>query len=252
MTVSFVIVGLTARELYGKGKGRLALLLFAGSTGLLLCGHQLITDVAQLCGFTLALYGLALGLRRPHRGGLWLGTGTGLAFMSKGLLIPGCVGVLALLLPLLSARWRSREYLRVLAAAVLAGLPCLTIWPVMLYLRSPDLFSVWLWDNNFGRFLGWNSLGPASGPLDVVRTVAWSALLAWPLALVTVWSARRGLRLRPELCCRSLQSASFSRCCAFRARGATCTLCPCSHRSRCSPCRACSPSRRARRRSPRP
>jgi len=50
MTLTFVIVGLTARELYGKGKARFASLLFAGSIRLLLCGHQLPARVANAVG----------------------------------------------------------------------------------------------------------------------------------------------------------------------------------------------------------
>ncbi|HTS55326.1 MAG TPA: hypothetical protein VMH26_18810 [Burkholderiales bacterium] len=123
----------------------------------------------------------------------------GLGFMSKGLLAPGCFSVLVAVLPLLSPRWRSQDYARSVLVAFLASLPWLAIWPAMLYQRSPDLLAVWLLDNNLGRFLGWNSLGPASGPVDVVRSVVWAALPAWPLALSAVWRARRELRSRPEL-----------------------------------------------------
>jgi 4-amino-4-deoxy-L-arabinose transferase-like glycosyltransferase len=199
MALTFIVVGLTGRELFGAGRGWVATLMFVSSVGLLLCGHQLLTDVAQLTGFALAFYGLALGLRRQHWGGLWLGTGVGLAFMSKGLLAPGCLSILAVVLPLLSPRWRSRDYARSVLVALLAGLPWLTIWPALLYQRSPDLFAVWFWDNNFGRFLGRNALGPASGPVDVLATLAWSALPAWPLALSAVWRARRDIPWRPEL-----------------------------------------------------
>ena len=119
--------------------------------------------------------------------------------MSKGLLAPGCFGVLVTLLPLLSPRWRTRSYVQSLVVAFLAGLPWLVIWPLMLYQRSPDLFLVWLGDNNLGRFLGWNNLGPASSPFGLLRTVVWAALPAWPLALSAVWSARRDVTSRPEL-----------------------------------------------------
>ena len=36
------------------------------------------------------------------------------------------------------------------------------LWPWMLHAHSPDLFRVWLWDNNFARFLGGNNLGPTN------------------------------------------------------------------------------------------
>jgi len=199
MALTFILVGLTGRELFGVGRGWIPTLIFVGCAGLPLYGHLLLTDIAQITGFALALYGLALGQRCPHWGGVWLGSGVGVAFMSKGLLAPGCFGVLVTLLPLLSPRWRTRSFVQSLVAAFLAGLPWLVIWPLMLYQRSPDLFMVWLGDNNLGRFLGSNNLGPASSPFGLLRTVAWAALPAWPLALSAVWSARRELTSRPEL-----------------------------------------------------
>lgn len=199
MALTFVAVGLTGRELFGKDAAWVAPLLLVSNAGLLLWGHLLVTDVAQLAGFALAFYGLALGMRRPYLGGAWLGTGIGLAFMSKGLLAVGCFGILTALLPALSDRWRSRDYAYCLLAAVLASLPWLVIWPALLYTRSPELFMVWFWDNNFGRFLGRNMLGPTGAPFYVLVTIAWSALPAWPLALSTVWRARREVTARPEL-----------------------------------------------------
>jgi 4-amino-4-deoxy-L-arabinose transferase-like glycosyltransferase len=199
MALTFLVVGLTGRELFGRRQGWVAPLMLVSSAGLLLWGHLLLTDIAQLTGFALAFYGLALGMRRPYVGGAWLGTGVGLAFMSKGLLALGCFGILVALLPVLSDRWRSRDYARSLLAACLASLPWLVIWPAMLYERSPQLFMVWFWDNNFGRFLGRNTLGPNSEPFYILVTLVWSALPAWPLALSAVWRARRDIAGRPEL-----------------------------------------------------
>jgi 4-amino-4-deoxy-L-arabinose transferase-like glycosyltransferase len=199
MALTFIVVGLTGRELFGRGQGWLAPLMLVSSVGLLQWGHLLVTDVAQLTGFALAFYGLALGLRRPYLGGAWLGTGVGLAFMSKGLLALGCFGILVVVLPLLSTRWRSRDYARSLLVACLASVPWLVIWPAMLYQRSPDLFMIWFWDNNFERFLGRNALGPASKPFHVLVTLTWFALPVWPLALSAVWRARRDIASRPEL-----------------------------------------------------
>ena len=199
MALTVLAVGLTGRELFGRGQGWVAPLMLISSAGLLMCGHLLVTDIGQLAGFSLAFYGLALAMRRPYVGGAWLGSGVGLAFMSKGLLALGCFGILVALLPLLSGRWRSRDYARTLLAACLASLPWLIIWPAMLYTRSPELFMAWFWDNNFARFLGRNTLGPHAGPFYVLVTLMWSALPAWPLALHATWRARRDLAARPEL-----------------------------------------------------
>ena len=61
MALTFIIVGLTGRELFGRGRGWIATLIFVGCAGLPLYGHLLVTDIAQITGFALALYGLALG-----------------------------------------------------------------------------------------------------------------------------------------------------------------------------------------------
>jgi len=199
MGLSFLLVGLTGRELYTNGKGWLAVLLFLGSIGLVERAHAMITDIAQLTGFALAIYGLALCLRRPLLGGLWMGTGVGLGFMSKGLLAPGCLGLIALALPIVSTRWRTRAYATTLALAFVATLPWLLIWPIALYQRSPDLFYEWLWVNNFGRFLGENNLGPPAEPGYYLAVLPWYAFPAWPLAAWALWRGRGRWRTEPGL-----------------------------------------------------
>jgi 4-amino-4-deoxy-L-arabinose transferase-like glycosyltransferase len=199
MALTFFLVAAAGRELYGPGKGWLATLALLGSVGLVERAHALITDISQLSGFALAVYGLALSLRRPLLGGVCLGTGVGLGFMSKGLLAPGCIGLTALLLPMLSSRWRSRQYLGTLAVALAFSLPWLLVWPFALWKSSPDLFHEWLAENNLGRFLGRNDLGPPSKPAYYLGVLPWYALPAWPLALWALWTGRRGLRDQPGL-----------------------------------------------------
>ena len=169
-------------------------LLLIGSLGLMIHAHQLVTDNALLCGFAIAIYGFALALRRSLAGGFWLGTGIGLGFMAKGLLAPSVIGVTALLLPVCYAQWRTRRYLAVLCIAFLAAAPWIGIWPVALYLRSPQLFSDWFWTNNFGRFFGFAHLGPVAEPYAYPKLMLWFALPALPFALRALWIRRRELR----------------------------------------------------------
>jgi 4-amino-4-deoxy-L-arabinose transferase-like glycosyltransferase len=185
--------GLMARSTWGQGQGRVGIILLISTAGLLLSGHLMITDNAQTAGVTMACYGL-LGARRNPWAGLWLGTGAGLAFLSKGLLGPGLLGISAMLLPLWHD-WRSRGYLQALAIAAVAALPWLLIWPTALYLRSPDLFRVWLWDNNFGRYLGFSELGPPTPDWFWFQNLPWLTFPVLPLALWTLWSTR-GTALR--------------------------------------------------------
>lgn len=191
MGIALLLTGLAGRELWGKGHGRLAALILISCLGLLIRGHEMITDTALLAGFAMAIYGLTLSRRRFALAGFWLGTGTGIGFMSKGLIAPGIIGLTALLLPLAFRHWRSRDYLRCLAIAFLTSLPWLTIWPTLLYLRSPGLFHEWLWINNLGRFLGFAKLGPGNDHGYYLKTLPWFAWPALPIALWTLWQGRR-------------------------------------------------------------
>lgn len=199
MALTLLFTGFAGRELFGKGAGRLAVLVLIGSLGLLIHAHELITDVALLTGFAIALYGLALSLRRSIAGGIALGTGIGIAFMSKGLIGPGIIGVTALALPLAFRTWRNRNYAHCLLAACGALLPWLVVWPYALYQRSPQLFMEWFWINNVGRFFGFSGLGPGSARGDYLMILPWFTWPALPLALWTAWRERRALLKKPQL-----------------------------------------------------
>lgn len=189
MALTFAFIAGAARELYGRNRGWVAVLMLMGCLGILIRSHQMITDIPLLTGFAAGFYGFALALRRPALGGFWLGTGVGIGFMSKGLLAPGIFGVTALLLPLFPA-WRNRGYLACLAVAAAACAPWLLAWPLALYQKSPALFDEWLWVNNFGRFLGTNDFGPPADTAHYLRILPWYALPALPLAAWSMWRAR--------------------------------------------------------------
>jgi len=160
-----------------------AVLVLAGSFGYLQHAHQLITDNALLAGIAIGLYGLA------RASGLALGIGAGMAFLSKGLLGPGMLALIAILLPLFR-EWRTPAYLRSLLVALLFFLPWALIWPALLYQESPALFAEWFWRNNIGRFTGEAGLGGALDHAHYAKALAWFALPAWPLALWALWRDR--------------------------------------------------------------
>jgi len=196
MSLTLLFTGLAGRELWGRGYGRRSVLLLIGCIGLLQNSHEMFTDMGLLAGFALAFYGLALSRRRAVVAGALLGTGVGVGFMSKGLIAPGVVSIIAMVLPVVSNEWRRRDYLYCLLVALVAALPWLLIWPVLLYRRSPELFMAWFWLNNFGRYLGFVHLGADKGsPWFYVRLLPWFAWPAWPLALWSLWrDGREGLR----------------------------------------------------------
>ena len=179
-------LGLAARELCGARAVPIAVLAAAGCIGTLARLHQLITDVALFAGIAVGLYGLALARRTSGRGGLVLGAGAAIAFLAKGLLGPGWLGLTALVLATLSP-WRRRDYAwTLLIAAAVSGAVALT-WMGALWLRSPELFREWLVDNNFGRYLGLVQLGPHNSRAFYFALLPWYAFPALPLAAAVLW-----------------------------------------------------------------
>lgn len=194
----FLFTALAARELYEKGSEWLSVIILIGCLGLLVRGHQLVTDIALLSGFAISLYGFSLSFRRPKLAGFIIGTGVGIGFMSKGLLAPGLIGIIALSLFIFKA-WRTKNYLICLAIAFIASLPWIIIWPLLVYLRSPQLFMQWFWVNNFGRYLGFITLGPKKDPGYYLQILPWFAWPALPLALLSLWQTRNTGWSKPSI-----------------------------------------------------
>jgi 4-amino-4-deoxy-L-arabinose transferase-like glycosyltransferase len=203
-----VLLGRAAWVRHGQsqGQGAIALLVLMGTPGLLYTAHALSPDIALAAGVAMGLYGLVIAPRRLFWGGIWLGTGFGLAFLSKGLLGPGILAATALLLPLFRD-WRSARYLRALLVALVAALPWLVIWPLLLFLRDPALFEIWFWENGLGRFaeqplISGALAAPASGEFWA-RSALWvtfpASLLAILTLLVGFWDAVRSAGVRVAL-----------------------------------------------------
>jgi 4-amino-4-deoxy-L-arabinose transferase-like glycosyltransferase len=198
MLVTASFTTLTARSLMPSSPVWLAPMVLLGNVGLIVPAHQLLTDNALLAGVAVAVYGLTVAPARPVLGGIWLGTGAGLGFMAKGLLLPGVLALSVLALPIAFPVWRTRRLVVTLLVAALAALPWLTIWPLALYLRSPSLFRDWLWLNNFGRFFGFAGLGPPAPPLFYFRLLPWFAFPALLFAAVALWREGRWLWRAPR------------------------------------------------------
>ncbi len=188
--VALIFLALTARQLHRGRHGATAVVLMLGCLGIIVHAHQLVTDVGLFAGMSIALFGFASGRSHPLRGGGALGVGTAIAFLSKGLLGPGILGLTALGL-LLFRTWRVRTFLRALAVAAVVSLPPIVAWIAALYLREPELFATWLVTNNFGRFLGFAGIGPRQPHFFYAYTLLWYAFPALPLAGWTFWDAWR-------------------------------------------------------------
>jgi 4-amino-4-deoxy-L-arabinose transferase-like glycosyltransferase len=193
MAGTLILVGLATRELLGPNRGWVAALMVLGTTGLLVRSHQLIPDLAYLLGYATSLYAIALYPRKARLGGVLLGTGIGLAFMSQGL-FEALVIVLAAgvcLLPLGGIRPRASA----VAAGVagVAALPWLVIWPALLYQRSPDLFAHWLWMDSIHRITEIFHLTADERPFFFLRALPWFGWPALPLAAWALWASRRSI-----------------------------------------------------------
>jgi 4-amino-4-deoxy-L-arabinose transferase-like glycosyltransferase len=184
VALALLFCALAGRELHGPGVGALSAALLLGSFGLVLRSHQIVAGVAGVAGFAMAYYGCARALRGGAIGGLWLGTGLGIVFLSQGIVETVVVALIALVLPLVSSAWRTRDYALALGVALLAALPWLAIWPLMLHTHSPALFSAWLKaDTAVGLY------SRAGTGLYYLRILPWYAWPLWPLAGWALWRA---------------------------------------------------------------
>lgn len=208
MSIAIWSVAAAAHEWWGKGSGRYAPIILCSCIGLLVQSHMMMPDVPLVTGVSLALWGLSLILHNPVPGGILLGIGVGVSFLSKGLLGPGVIGISSALLPLLFAQWRVRNYLSGLVIAFFISLPFLTIWPALLYVRSPDLFMSWIWDNNVGRFFGFSAVanGTEVPPLFWWKTLPWFAFPALPLALRVLYVKRKLFAAHVGMQCATIMS----------------------------------------------
>ncbi|MET3132088.1 4-amino-4-deoxy-L-arabinose transferase-like glycosyltransferase [Oxalobacteraceae bacterium GrIS 1.11] len=201
MLITCWALGSAARTWWGEGMGRYAILTLLACLGTLVQSHMMMPDIPLLSGFALSALGFATILTRPGVGGLLLGVGAGIGFLSKGLIGPAVMGITALLLPLCFSQWRTRAYWRGLSLAAIASAPCCLIWPVALYLRSPTLFMDWFWINNVGRFLGFSvpQLGAEHLPWFWTQTIPWFTFPGLPIAAWMLWRKRHGALSEPAI-----------------------------------------------------
>lgn len=181
--LALLFCALAGRELNGPGFGALTIALLIGCLGLVVRSHQLVPQAAGLAGYALAYYGCARALRGPL-GGIWLGTGVGVVFLSQGIPEAAVVLLIAAVAPLVSRAWRTRSYAFAIGLAVIAALPWLTVWPLLLHTLSPELFYDWVRADTMTRLLGRVDTG-----LYYFRILPWYTWPLWPLVLWALWRA---------------------------------------------------------------
>ncbi len=189
---------------WGEHGGRMAAIALMSSAGLLFHAHIMETDIALLAGFAVALLGVSGARDGSWKSGLLLGCGVGMGFLSKGVLAPTVMGLTCAILPLCFREWRTPAYWRNCGIALAAVLPWLLVWPVVLYLRSPQLFMDWFWLNNVGRYLGFAVplLGAPHKEGFWLRNIPWLTFPVLPLAVYTLylkWREPGGIFRQPAL-----------------------------------------------------
>jgi 4-amino-4-deoxy-L-arabinose transferase-like glycosyltransferase len=190
MMITLLMIGMTGRELWGKGFGRQTTFVFIGSLGLVLSAHTLMPAVSSLTGVATAFYALALAKRRPYRASILLGLGIGVAFLSTGLqpliiIVSSCIA-----LPCLFGTWRTASYTKVLVLSALFASPFLLAWPLLCQHFYPDIFDHW-WLASLRQFRHGRHL-------YFLRTLLWFAWPALPLAVWGGWRYRKQLLIKPR------------------------------------------------------
>ena len=193
--VALWATALASRLAWGLGRGRIAVLIMLGTLGLLNTIPLMLPDLPLMAGFALATLGFVAHVYDRKWAYLVLGTGAGMGFLAKGLLAPGAIALAAIALPACFAQWRDRRYIRLLQRALLVALPWLIIWPALLYARDPVSFTIWLWDNNIGRFFGFSVdvLGAASERGFWTKTFPWFVFPWWIFIAIALWKTRAGI-----------------------------------------------------------
>jgi 4-amino-4-deoxy-L-arabinose transferase-like glycosyltransferase len=192
MALTLALLALASRELLGERAVRMGVLLFIGCLGLLIRAHEMTPDLAGLAGVALALYGLALALRKPVAGGALAGVGMGAGFLGNGLLPLAMVLTLLAMLPLAAPSWRTRAHAGTVAVALACAAPLVVAWPLALAGTSHAGLQAW-----FAGSASWR--GEGFELLYFLQLLPWYAWPAWPLAAWSLWRARRVLAARRDL-----------------------------------------------------
>ncbi len=190
LALTLAFVSLAAVELYGRPWRWLPALLFAGSLGLWDRGHQLSPEIGLVLGIAIATYGFALSLRRPVAGGIALGLGAAVAFLSRGLMGPLWLAITAIVLVAFSA-WRTRRYATAAAVAIVVALAIAVSWMALLQARAPEHLAAWRAADGLAAYFATPG-SDGSDPLYVLKNLPWFAWPALPLALWTLWLRARG------------------------------------------------------------
>lgn len=183
-------IAAAAKELYGEEAGSVAVLVLLGCLGLLVPVHdvQPLTGLLAACAWTYV--GVAVMPRSALPGALIAGTAIGLGALASGALAVLLLAPLAILLPLVSGRWRGARIGGAMAAALLLAAVIAASWPLWLWHAAPERFDAW-WTRQMNLYVVPDQ--PLGNAWDSLSVLAWFAWPALPLAGWALWRARKSL-----------------------------------------------------------
>lgn len=190
MMITLLMIGMTGRELWGKGFGRQTTFVFIGSLGLVLSAHTLMPAVSTLTGVATSFYALSLAKRRPYRASALLAAGMSVGFLSTGLQPLVIILATCFVLPSLFTFWRNQSFASVFGLSLLLASPFLLGWPILCHYFYPDIFYQW-WTLSLEQF-------SHSEHLYFLNTLLWYAWPALPLAAWGLWRYRTQLSNKPK------------------------------------------------------
>jgi 4-amino-4-deoxy-L-arabinose transferase-like glycosyltransferase len=193
MLATLILVGLTGREMWGKGFGRQTVFVFIGSLGLILSAHTITPNVSNLTGIAFCFYAFSLLSRQPYRAAILLGVGIAVSFLSSGILPVIIILTTPFFLTLFfSKQWPLKRILTVVLLALLVASPAVLAWLMLMHLEQPyQLYSWWLFQlYQFG--LNQHKF------IFILETIFWYCWPATPLALWGVWRYRHQLFNTPR------------------------------------------------------
>jgi 4-amino-4-deoxy-L-arabinose transferase-like glycosyltransferase len=196
MSLLLLFTALTARELWSGNRTWIAPLMLIGCAGLLVRGHQLISEVVLLAALAIGIYGLALAPRRSQVGGVWLGAGLGIAFLASGLLDPLMLILATIGMVIVSPRYRTARFAKSIVTALAVATPLVLAWPLALHGNDPGLFAQW-WSQSQTSFTELFRFRDYERHLYFLDVLPWFTWPLWPFALWSLWiEGRAGLARR--------------------------------------------------------
>jgi 4-amino-4-deoxy-L-arabinose transferase-like glycosyltransferase len=185
MLTTLLMIGMTGRELWGKGFGRQTTFIFISTLGLVVSAHTITPEVSSLAGIATSFYALALAKRRPYRASVLLGVGMGVSFLSTGLLPLSITLLTCVALPTFFSHWRTASFAKVATVSLLIASPIILTWCVLCYNLDHQLFTAW-WGQSVRQFVQYEYLYF----LNLLLWYAWPSL---PLAGWALWRYRTQL-----------------------------------------------------------